>query len=249
MNSDICLLASVFLTHLCLLGSIYVVNFFAENLKVFKKAALPLFALVVVSNNIDQYLNMQVETALQNPMGANGQVYFFGFLSIVSSVIFPVLLATTALYAMVNTKPWESLMAFFGKFLNQVFIESLRAWGKTLLWSLLFIIPGIWKYLELSLVPFVVTSSESYEAGKIDALQASSYVFRKHWFKILGILFCFHLFLPLILTSFFDSYRLLWKTPLASLFLSLLDTYLILISTQLLFNVFQSEVSKHDSHV
>lgn len=224
-------------------------NFFAENLKVFKKAALPLFALVVVSNNIDQYLNIQVESALQNPLGANAQVYFFGFLSIISSIIFPVLLITTALYALSATKPWESMTAYFGKFLNQVFIETLRSWGKTLLWSLLFIIPGIWKFLELSLVPFVVTSSKAYEAGTIDALEASSTVFRKHWFKIIGILFFFHLFIPLVLTSIFDSYRLLWKTPIASLGLSLLDTYLILVSTQLLFNVFQSEVKKHESHV
>lgn len=224
-------------------------NFFAENLKVFKKAALPLFLLVVLSNGIDQYLNIQVEAALQNPLGANTQAYFFGFLSILSSVVFPILLILTALYAMISTKPWGNLLAFFRNFLKQIFIETLRAWGKVLLWSLLFIIPGIWKYLELCLVPFVVTSSEAYAEGKLDALQASRAVFLRHWRKILGILFVFHFFLPLILTSFFDSYQLLWKTPLASLALSLLDTYLILVSTQLLFNVFQSEVSRHDSHV
>ncbi|HEX7673974.1 MAG TPA: hypothetical protein VF412_07380 [Bdellovibrio sp.] len=224
-------------------------NFFAENLKVFKKAALPLFVLVVVSNNIDQYLNMEVETALQNPLGASSQVYFFGFLSIVSSVIFPVLLMSTALFALAKTESGKSLTIFLGHYINQIFIETLRAWGKTLMWSLLFIVPGIWKYLELILVPFVVTSSDRYNAGEVDALKASSYVFRQHWFKILGIIIFFHLFIPLVLTSFFDSYRLIWKTPIASLVLSLIDTYIILVSTQLLFNVFQSEVRKHDSHV
>ncbi|QDK37614.1 hypothetical protein DOE51_08465 [Bdellovibrio sp. NC01] len=225
-------------------------NFFAENLKVFKKAALPLFVLVIVSNNIDQYLNIQVEQALQNPLGAINQVYFFGFLSIISSIIFPVLLITTALYAMSKAQQhWENITTFFGRYLNQVFIETLRSWGKILGWSLLFILPGVWKYVELIFVPFVVTSSVSYENGEIDALKASSHVFRRHWFKAIAILFIFHLFIPLILTSIFDSYRLIWKTPIASLALSLLDTYLLLVSTQLLFNVFQSEVRKHDSHV
>ena len=221
-------------------------NFFAENLRVFKKAALPLFLLVVVSNNIDQYLNIQVEQALQSPVGATTQVYIFGFLSILSSVIFPVLLVTMALFALSNR---PSVKEFFKKYLNQVFIETLRSWGKVLLWSLLFILPGIWKYIELIFVPFVVTSSQSYDEGRIDALEASSFIFRHHWLKILGILLLFHLFIPLVLTGFFDAYRLLWKTPIASLVLSLLDTYILLFSTQLLFNVFQNEVRKHDSHV
>lgn len=99
------------------------------------------------------------------------------------------------------------------------------------------------------MVPFVVTGSQRYDEGKIDALQASAGVFRKHWFKITGILILFHLFIPLILTSLFDSYRLLWKTPVPSLVLNLLDTYLLIISTQLLFNVFQDEVKRHESHV
>ena len=163
-------------------------------------------------------------------------------------MIFPVLLIATALFAL-STIADVALGDFFKKYLNQIFIESLRAWGKTLLWSLLLVLPGVWKNLELSLVPFVVTSSEKYDEGKLDALKASTIVFRRHWFKILAVLFIFHLFVPLILTSLFDSYRLIWKTPIASLLLSLLDTYLILVSTQLLFNIFQNEVRKHESHV
>ncbi|MBO9668569.1 MAG: hypothetical protein J7501_17355 [Bdellovibrio sp.] len=224
-------------------------NFFKENLQVFKKVAFPLFLLVVLSSNIDQYLNMRVEEALKDPLGATQQVYWFGFLSIISSVIFPVLLIATALYAMHTSRMVKNFSDFLGKYINQIFIETLRSWGKTLLWSLLFILPGFWKYLEYSMVPFIVTSSEKYDAGKIDALKASSFVFRKHWFRIIGILFIFHLFIPLIMASIFDSYRLLWKTPIASLMLNLLDTYLLLISTQLLFNVFQDEVKRHDAHV
>ncbi|MEK2688850.1 hypothetical protein [Bdellovibrio sp. GT3] len=224
-------------------------KFFTENLTVFKRVAFPLFVLLVLSSNIDQFLNQQVETALRNPLGATPQVYWFGFLSIISSILFPILLITTALYAMQYKKVAASLSDFYGRYINQVFIETLRTWGKTLLWGLLFILPGIWKFLEYSMVPFVVTGSQRYDEGKIDALQASAGVFRKHWFKITGILILFHLFIPLILTSLFDSYRLLWKTPVPSLVLNLLDTYLLIISTQLLFNVFQDEVKRHESHV
>lgn len=225
-------------------------KFFAENLQVFKKVFLPVFALVVLSSNIDQYLNLHIENALRDPNGAQQQVYLFGFLSIISSIIFPVIIMTMALYALNTLTGWtRSMESFFGKNLNQIYIETLRSWGKTLLWSLLFIIPGVWKFIEYSLVPLVVTSSQKYDEGKEDALKRSATIVRRHWFKVLGVFILFHLFIPVLLSAFFDSYRLIWKTPFASLVLSALDTYIVLISTHILFNIFRSEVRKHDAHV
>ncbi|MNK01119.1 hypothetical protein D3C87_189130 [compost metagenome] len=227
------------------------VNFFSENLKIFKRVALPLFLIVVLSSNIDQYLNLQIENALRDPQGAEKTIYFYGFISILSSVIFPVLLTITALFAvssLSNSIGSFSFTGFFKKNLNQVFIEMIRAWGKTLLWSLLLILPGLWKYLEYTFVPFVVTLSKKYDAGELDALKASSQIVRKNAFKILGVLLLFHMFIPAVMASFFDSYRLFWKTPAQSLFLNLIDTYLLLISVQILFYIFKNEVN-HDAYV
>jgi hypothetical protein len=221
------------------------VNFFVENLRIFRKAALPLFILVVLSNTIDQYLNLNIEQSLQSPTGLNNQAYFYGLLSILSGVVFPVVLMTISLFAIRPNRSQEDLKLFIEKYTEQIFIETLRAWGKSLLWALCFILPGIWKFIEYSLVPIIVTSSEDYEQGKVDALHLSSQLFRKHWFQVLFIIVVFHLFIPLILTTLFDAYRLVWKTPLASLFLSLLDTYILLISTQLLFDIFKNEVNTH----
>lgn len=191
-----------------------------------------------------------MEQALRNPNGAQEQVYIFGFFSIISSILFPVLLTAISLYALNNLTGWtHSLKDFLGKYLNQIYIETLRSWGKTLLWSLFFILPGIWKFIEYSLVPFVVTSSQRYDDGKEDALKKSAQIVRHNWGKILGVLLFFHIFLPIILAAFFDSYRLIWKTPIISLALSALDTYLLLISTHILFNIFRREVRKHDAHV
>ncbi|ASD63899.1 hypothetical protein [Bdellovibrio bacteriovorus] len=225
-------------------------NFFAENLKVFKKVFLPLFALVVLSSNIDQYLNLKMETALRDPLGVQAQVIYYGFFSILSSILFPVLLVSIALYALNNLdSSTKTLQDFWAKNLNQMYIETLRAWGKTLQWTLLLILPGIWKYVELSMVPFVVTSSPQYDEGKVDALKGSALIVRRRWFVILAILILFHLFIPGVLTTVFDAYRLIWKTPLQSLLLSALDTYLLLVSTHILFNIFRSEVRRHDAHV
>lgn len=225
-------------------------KFFAESLQVFKKVFIPLFVLVVVSTNIDQYLNLYIENALQDPLGAQGQVYLFGFLSLLSSVIFPTLLLTIALFALNLQIGWtQSLGAFIKKNLNQLYIETLRSWGKTLLWSLCFVIPGIVKYVQYLMVPIVVTSSTRYEEGQEDALQASARIVRHNWGKVILILFTFQILIPLVLASLFNGYRLIWKTPAQSLALSALDTYLILFSTHLLFTIFRNEVRKHDAHV
>lgn len=203
---------------------------------------MPLFIAVVISSNVDQYLSLAVEKAITNPDGAQQAVYFFGFLSIISSLIFPVLLTLIALFAVSAVQSHNSLESFFKRYTNQVYIETLRAWGKTLLWSLLLILPGLWKYIEYIFVPFVVVESTPYQEGHEDALKASSHIVRKHFFKVLGVIALFHFFIPLLLTALFDQYRLLWGTPIASLALNFLDTYLLLFSTQLLFAIFQREV-------
>jgi hypothetical protein len=225
------------------------VNFFAKNLSIFKKIALPLFALVVLSNSIEQYINLNLEQLMQSPNGMGSLFYFYGFISILCSVIFPVLEIATALFPFSPNHSSKNLTHFLEDNTEQLFIETLRSWGKSLLWALCFIFPGIWKYFEYSLVPFVVTCSQDYQEGKIDALEGSGIIFRRHWIKILGLMGVFHLFIPLVITTLFDPYRLIWKTPMASLALSLLDTYLLIISTQLLFGFIKKEVTSHDTHV
>lgn len=225
-------------------------NFFAENLKVFKQVFFPLFILVVLSSNVDQYLTFHIDNSLRDPHGAQREVYVLGFISIISGIVFPVILMTVALFALNKQIGWtKDLGEFAAKNLSQIFIETLRSWGKALLWSLVFILPGLWKYLQYTFVPVVVTSSSSYDEGNEDALARSAQIFQKHWGKVLGVFFAFHIFAPLVLVSVFDGYRYIWKTPFSSLTLSLLDTYLIIISTHILFNIFRSEVQKHDAYV
>jgi hypothetical protein len=226
------------------------VKLLKENLQVFKTIALPLFLLVILSSTLDQYLNMRVEEILRDPTGINSSFYIFGFVSLVSGVVFPVFLFAFALYGLRSLENWkQGLGEFFHRYISQIFIETLRSWGKTLLWGLFFIVPGFWKFLEYSLVPFVVAASPRYDLGQEDALEASSHIFRKHWGKILALLVFFHILIPLVLTGLFDAYRLIWKTPVQSLLLSLLDTYLLLLSTQILFRIFRSEVPPDESHV
>lgn len=225
-------------------------HFFKENLLVFKKVFIPLLCLMIFSSALEQYLNSLLESSMGDPNGAQNTVYFLGFISVTTSILFPGIIITTVLYALTSLKGWPiTLGSFLKRNLNQVYIEMMRSWGKTLFWSLFLVIPGVIKFIQFTFVPFVVSSNlREYEEGELDALKTSAKIVNRRWISIVGVLIVFYLLLPLVLTSLFSAYRILWQTPLLSLGLSILDTYLLILSTHILYNIFRNEVA-HVTHV
>ncbi len=229
-------------------------NFFIRNFLILKRIGLPLFVLTLIYTSLDQVLTINTEAAMQSPNGANSLIWLYGFVSLVIGISFPILGVLVVIYGGQNAETSESgLLQYILQHVNQMSIEILRSWGKTLMWSLLFILPGLWKYLEYTMIPFVVTMSKAYERGDEDALVASTHLVRIKLFKIVIILLIFHFIFPSILTVFFDEYRLVWRTPIAALGLTLLDVYLFIFSTQLLMEIFenqnQREVSNASAHI
>ncbi|MGZ3743396.1 MAG: hypothetical protein ACXWRE_06795 [Pseudobdellovibrionaceae bacterium] len=224
-------------------------NFFARNLLIFKRIGLPLFVLTLIYTSLDQLLTINTEAAMRSPNGANAWIWAYGLGSLIIGIIFPILGILVVIYgAQAPEANEKGLWEYIQKHLNQMSIEVLRSWGKTLLWSLLFILPGLWKYLEYTMIPFVVTLSQAYERGEEDSLMASARVVRGNLFKILAIILVFHLFFPSILTVLFDEYRLVWHTPVQALVLTLIDVYLFVFSTQLLMGIFESQNPQEKSN-
>jgi hypothetical protein len=219
------------------------VSFFARNLQIFKRIGLPLYVLTLIYTSLDQLLTINTEAALRSTAGASGWIWGYGFASLFIGILFPILGLLVVLYGALATEASEKgLWDYVQLHMNQLGIEILRSWGKTLLWSLLFILPGIWKYFEYTMIPFIVTLSKRYELGEEDALKASSQMVRKNLPKILAVLFFFHLIFPSFLTVMFDDYRLVWQTPVSAAVLTLVDVYLFIISTQILLNIFESQI-------
>lgn len=197
-----------------------------------------LFAAMLVSTQIDQFISGQIENAIRNPDGLSSSVYFFGSLSLLVNLIFPVVLILIALFGF-QEKPLSSFLSYLKLHLSQLLIETLRSWGRILQWTLLLIIPGVVKYIQLMLVPFITTLSPQYAAGQVDALSESTKLVNSRFAKFFGFMVLFQIFIPLILTSIFDEYRILWQSPLPCLLLTLLDTYLFLLATQCLLFLFK----------
>ena len=217
-------------------------SFFKDNFLVLKKGFLPLLLIWIISSSVDQYLGERIEAIMRSPAGLDYSLIIFSLLSIASGLLFPLVMISIGILAI--TKPQENLADFLGKNFNQMIIEELRSWGKILLYSLFLIIPGIVKYIQLCFVQFVVTTLPEYEQGKVDALQFSKKVVNKTFLPTLGTLILFHFLLPLFITALFDEYKVIWKTPVQSIVLAALGSYLSLMGLHLLFKIYNSHAKE-----
>ena len=58
-------------------------------------------------------------------------------------------------------------------YLGSFFAEYLRMLAQVLLYTLLFLLPGFYRYCQLVFVPFVALFSRQYRSGDLDAIRAS----------------------------------------------------------------------------
>lgn len=71
---------------------------------------------------------------------------------------------------------------------SQMIFEEIRVAGAVLMGFLLLIFPGFNRLVEYSWVPFVVLFEDEYPAGKLDALNASKFMARGHFWYLSTIL-------------------------------------------------------------
>lgn len=212
-----------------------------ESLSIFRHAGPPALIALAASTIIDQLINQRLEVLLLSEDGMGPELWGLAAGSLANGLIFPVLVTAACVYGIVKTRfPEESPVDFFGRALNQLYIETLRVWGSCLRWGLLLILPGFFRLLQLVMVPFVVLLHRPYDEGRADALKTSARYFGRRPFKIVGIVLAFHLIAPLLLTDVMDPWRTYWKTPLAAFGCNVVDLFLAVISTQLLFALFES---------
>lgn len=240
----------------------YSVIFFVKQFyKLNKQLLIPIFLITILSGTLDQIISMALENELRNPDGASSKVWYYASASLANSLMFPWLETLLLLFwwhrqlqneNSKNSSWLTSWAEFIHKFASQSLIETLRSWGKCLAYSVLLILPGLWKFLEYSYVPWIVCFHPDYEKGKLDALKTSTHLFRKSWFKVLCLMIIFSVVIPLIFTSYFEHYRLIWISPIPALALHLANALLQILCfqffTQIFFKVLAKE-NPHESHI
>lgn len=136
-----------------------------------------------------------------------------------------------------NGRPPRAFPQLLQKYTAPLVLESLRVFAKTVLWTLMFILPGIFQMWRLHLVPFIVMLNSEYDEGRLDALRHSHSLVRGQDFAWV----CFLLFLGLMdftfeLVVYFITGP---QGPVILTLLSLLALPLSLYSFSLLVHVYE----------
>ncbi len=122
-----------------------------------------------------------------------------------------------------RNEPSRSFLEFARVYAVPLMAESLRALAMTILWTLVFILPGAYKYVRYFLVGYVVVSDPDYKNGKVDALEESNRLVK-------GI--TLQLFMLIAILGFLEG----WQSALRERF-SLVEAPLIAIITTVVFFV------------
>jgi hypothetical protein len=125
-------------------------------------------------------------------------------------------------------------------------VETLRAWGKIYLWSFVFIFPGIIRYINYILTPFVVVFSQKYQNGEVDALEYSAKISKNFWWSIKLWLGLFFVIVPLLFYFVFGDYRLFTSHPLAATGVVFLETISELLFHYILLKLFIKFLNEHE---
>lgn len=84
--------------------------------------------------------------------------------------------------------------------INQTSIEYMRSLVTSLCYGLFFLIPGIYKFIQLSFSSFVSMFDDEYDDNKVDALKKSAELVRNRFWPLLLILIL-KIFIGLIIES------------------------------------------------
>jgi len=201
-----------------------------------KPSALLIFSAVLFSSLMDQFLTKQVEVLISSKDGLSNMIWVWGGLSVLSAIMFPLLISMFCAYFLISST--KSLNEFVEENFELSFIETLRAWGKTFLWSFVFFLPGVIKYINYILTPFVVMFSRKYKRGEVDALEYSTLISKKFFWSIKMWLGLFYVIVPVLFYALFDEYRVFSTHPVAATLVAGLETLVEIIFHFIILNLF-----------
>lgn len=173
----------------------------------------------------DQLITTQMERLIGSKNGLSNMIWFWGSVSLVNAILLPMITALISSFMVVDfdKKPAGSL-EFSAEHFELLTIETLRSWGKSFLWSFVFVLPGVWKFFTYTLTPYVVLFSKKYAAGEVDALEYSEYICKKNWKAVNKWLTVFYLVVPIASYFLFEPFRILAQTPVRATILIFVKT-------------------------
>lgn len=225
-------------------------NIFKTSLSHTKKLittniAMLLFAFLLIELSQHHFVNMlSVATSMQNDMlkvlALLGQLF-----TSITEYVFLAMLVPLRVMIFEGLHAEETFSNFTKKHVLPLAAEGLRAMGVVILWTILLIIPGIFKYVRLTFVPYVVVADPEYGAGRRDALKYSDQITKGFTLQLFGIL-CVLVLLEMVRGSFRENF-MLQQSPVFALLGGAAFFAVSLFANILLFKVYLLRVKRYES--
>lgn len=132
-----------------------------------------LLVVFLVSEGLIQHFT-QMKLSTRHAMSVNYIAFIGEAFTALFHVIFFTFLVAQKVSEISDGSPRENLARFALRHIWPYTLESIRALAKALLWSILFLIPGLFFYTRYFFVPFVVLKDPEYQLGQVDALKRSN---------------------------------------------------------------------------
>ncbi len=191
---------------------------------VFTPFFLLIFSAMFLSTLTDQFIASRVELLVSSRDGLSNMIFFWGAFSLISAIFFPLMFAVLCSYSIVRKPNSTTAQQFIEDNIELSIIETLRAWGKSFLWTFVLIFPGLWKFVLFALTPYVVLFSKKYKSGKVDALEYSTLICKKNFKQVNLWLGVFYVAVPILIYVVAEPYRLLKDNPIAGTVIVLIRT-------------------------
>lgn len=199
---------------------------------------IPIILFFCISSIFEHFLVKKIEGVVNSSDPSTATLIGYASLHLLNGIVFPTLITLLVLSYLRNIKKAAPEYQIESSPSEQLFIETLRSWGKTTWWFLALIIPGIYKFIAYSYVPIIVYLDPNYDKGAVDALKASEAQFRKNWVATCFIFIAFYLVFPIMLSSILDSYKDFNETPMLALLVSMFNGGLSLFAFLLLAEIY-----------
>jgi hypothetical protein len=174
-----------------------------------------LFILSMLTNILDQHLNLK----LQSEMRSESSHFFLIIFAIIFTNLFSIFIQEAVFLTNIQRYPSLPQFSMCTRYFDLI-KENLKAIGSASLWMFLFVIPGLIRWIQYSLLPLIIFINPEYQNGEREALSFSRTLIKKLSWKFYFFWILFNCIIPLILSIFggeFESFR---ETPLSAILLS-----------------------------
>ncbi len=190
--------------------------------------------MLLINQLIEQALNKQMQIAMQNESSA----FAFTAAALFCNGVSIIWLQSIILMALLQPKHPETSSVPFAVKMSDFSREWLRSIGEASLWMFVFVIPGLIRWVDYTLLPFVCFFDPAYQKGEEDALVRCRALAQGNRGKLWSLWIGLGLILPLILTSLFGDYESFTEYPAMATLLVIFDALVQVLAFWILWRIY-----------